>query len=755
VLSLALLLAPPAHGQAAPPAVIASQPAVVRAEAAALLLSGQQGGTIRAALLATALAPAVSDGADGLYPVAVLAEIAGAELLRPAQIRAGIELFLYVLSGDGRAVLAADSRRLAVNAEEHGPRLRDTGLRWTAHFELPAGNYLVRLLARTDGGALGLWSEPLTVPAPAAEVAGWRPLGPPLFAEEGGWLAVAPAAAVSDVAVSDVAAPGTTPVSVSGVEALRAAGFAHPAARPVLVPGERRVLVVLGSGQRATQADAPAGTTSSAGLLLAPKAPNDGAAEPMLPPRVELTPERTLPLPDGAIAWSLALGELASGEYEARWVGGSGPNAVVSPPATVWIHAEATRPWPRLAPEGELSNAAAPRSAAGPKSPPAPPGGEAPPPVEELAPRQWATTYRAVLARLAREGAAGAYPPLRELEQQVLEREGAAAADRLDQVRQAVWAPLALERCRCFLAIFRLHQLAAERYPQELPLLSGNALDGAAQAAELALGAEEPASEATASEATASEETVARALALLADRAGRRGQYRNAAQLYARALKLAPADAAIRLALAALHEKNGAYAEAVAALEGDAGRGQERGIGARIRPPASEGAEVGDEARLRLALNLLRIDRREPGERLLRRLVASQSSGWPALVAYQELARRHAAAGDAAEARRLLEAALGRWPQDPTAGVQLAYLEVAAGRGAPAAQQLVALERAAGGTQSTARDRYNRWPEVMTPGQRAALAASCEAQRPALERALGLVPAGSAPFEPVQTEPVP
>ena len=137
-----------------------------------------------------------------------------------------------------------------------------------------------------------------------------------------------------------------------------------------------------------------------------------------------------------------------------------------------------------------------------------------------------------------------------------------------------------------------------------------------------------------------------------------------AEELYERALALEPRQHASLLGLAALREKRGHYAEAV------------RLLGAVTPPPG------GREGRLRLAVNLLRIGRRDDGEAMLRAL-AAEGADWVRSVAAQELAKALVARGELAGARELVSAAALAVPCDPSLAVQATLLAERAGAASP------------------------------------------------------------------------
>jgi hypothetical protein len=136
----------------------------LRAETAALLARGGQGGNLRMALAAVPLA---ADGAAKL-PVLVIVELDGEPLLAgfPGG-RLGVEVSSYVVASDGRVV---ESRNDGVAVDiGAGSDLEKTGLRYLERLDLDPGAYSVRVLARLHRtGAFALRTVDVTLPETSA-----------------------------------------------------------------------------------------------------------------------------------------------------------------------------------------------------------------------------------------------------------------------------------------------------------------------------------------------------------------------------------------------------------------------------------------------------------------------------------------------------------------------------------------------------------------------------------------------------------
>ncbi len=140
------------------------------------------------------------------------------------------------------------------------------------------------------------------------------------------------------------------------------------------------------------------------------------------------------------------------------------------------------------------------------------------------------------------------------------------------------------------------------------------------------------------------------------------------------------------------------------------------------------------EARLRLAINLVRLGESEAGALLAESLGAEEP--WVAILAHQELARMHMAQGRATQAVALLEEARERWPESQRLHLQLAAALDRSGRPAVAARVLAELDPGRGREAPTPRLRYSRWPTGPTQETRRVLAAAAVQRRAALAVAL-------------------
>jgi hypothetical protein len=96
-----------------------------------------------------------------------------------------VEIYVYALDAAG-AIQDFLFQQLGMDLAKVEPAIRQTGLKFFGHLELPAGEYSVRTLVRNGtSGAFSLRVSPLTVP----DFAAGPVLLPPLFPEPAGrWL---------------------------------------------------------------------------------------------------------------------------------------------------------------------------------------------------------------------------------------------------------------------------------------------------------------------------------------------------------------------------------------------------------------------------------------------------------------------------------------------------------------------------------------------------------------------------------------
>lgn len=160
------------------------RPPLQRLLETASTVMGQESGSMAVSVMAAPF----SSGTDRAY-VPVLIEVNGASLLAGKQdAKLPVEIYVYAIDQNG-SVQDFLSQTLGLDLPKAEPTLRQTGLKFFGHLELPKGNYSLRTLVRNaTTGASSLRVTEVAVPGFAA---GEPALLPPLFPEQPGrWLMV-------------------------------------------------------------------------------------------------------------------------------------------------------------------------------------------------------------------------------------------------------------------------------------------------------------------------------------------------------------------------------------------------------------------------------------------------------------------------------------------------------------------------------------------------------------------------------------
>ncbi len=333
-------------------------------------------------------------------------------------------------------------------------------------------------------------------------------------------------------------------------------------------------------------------------------------------------------------------------------------------------------------------------------------------------------SYRQALAAWSLGDDAGALAQLLALDQ------GAAAGSRqatlLARAKLAVGRAVSHHDPTALLAAATLEQRAYDDYARRRPQLAAEARHTVTVLVETHVSARRL-RRASGADAGAGVEVDAALLAALGGDLEARAQQTAAADIYGRALALAPRQPAALLGLAAIHEQRGEYGAAADLLT----------VLAAANPRgATPGAR---EARLRLAINQLRLGRVAAGEDALQDL-AFEGVDWVRSLAAQELARLLGARGDYAAAGKVLAAAAAVLPCDPSLPVQAALTAERAGSPSPLDISVLDLATvgACGEAAESARGRYTHAPSSEMGPLRASLDAAEPEWRRALAAALGV-----------------
>jgi VWFA-related protein len=192
------------------------------------VVSGVETGSIRTSILAAPFQVGIgtasaSAAAEPTY-VPILIEVDGADLIAgtPANAKLPAEIYAYALEPSG-TVRDFVSQTIGLDLAKVAPALRQSGLKFFGHLDLPPGDYSLRVLVRNGAtGASTMRVVPLQVPEP-----------------QGKWLVVREAPRPDDRQVPYPFMVGEEPYI--------------PASLPVLAPGqEARMSLVgynLGAGQ--------------------------------------------------------------------------------------------------------------------------------------------------------------------------------------------------------------------------------------------------------------------------------------------------------------------------------------------------------------------------------------------------------------------------------------------------------------------------------------------------------------------------
>jgi VWFA-related protein len=201
-------------------------------DAAEKVISGAESDDLRASVLA---APFRVDGASpadaGTAYVPVVIEVDGPRLLGGA--RSGTlpaEIYVYAMDSNG-AIRDHVTQTIGLDLGKVEPALRQSGLKFFGHLDLPPGDYSLRVLVRN--GLTGVSAlKTVAVQVPAFTQAP-RVLLPPFFAEPAGkWLVVREATSKDDRQVAYPFMMGEEPFI--------------PASLPVLSPGREARLSLVG-----------------------------------------------------------------------------------------------------------------------------------------------------------------------------------------------------------------------------------------------------------------------------------------------------------------------------------------------------------------------------------------------------------------------------------------------------------------------------------------------------------------------------
>lgn len=638
---------------------------MVRARAAAILMSGQDGGNLPLKILAVPLLPQGETAAReqmGSAGAAVVVDVEGEALLREIGGREPdgeappletvppetlpLEIYVYAVTAEG-AVEGQATAFYRLDLDRHRRHLETAGFKAMLTLPLSPGEHRLRVLLRTGAGGFGVRSHDVKIPSAAG-------LSPPLMAEEGPWL----------VGIGPEAAGAGYPFLVDGRRLA-------PKALPKLE----------GEGPWDLWMAAPAGT----GALEADFRHLDGRSAAVTEALME--EEGSSPPSRDLLRLRLAPPEIPSGPYglQLRTRGQDG-RLLESPLVPVVLE------MPRRRNQGPPRVA---REETGPR-----PG----PPRSSETIERYRKLYRQRLVAAAEEAAEGASgDPLGRL----VEEAWAELDDEAPKTLEAALAALLRsfpEPWPWTLPIIESHVDLAERSLRErryaVASYASSTAKQLAEARAAALGSREAREESAA---------VVTSLAKLQLEGGSMGR---AEELLNKALALDRRQPEALLTLAVLLEKRGLYEDAMRPLR--------RLL--KVKPEHRE-------AQLRLALCQVRLGETAAGRRGLEAVAQAPGRGWSRLVAHQELVRVHNEKGQTGQAAEVLGKALELWPGNRRLQVLQALLLDAERRFAAARALVTPLRGGDTGGEVTERERYNQWPAAELQGLEDRLRqASAEAQ---------------------------
>jgi tetratricopeptide (TPR) repeat protein len=359
-----------------------------------------------------------------------------------------------------------------------------------------------------------------------------------------------------------------------------------------------------------------------------------------------------------------------------------------------------------------------------PGAPPAPAAASDPglQPGQSLKQEQVSALYKQALAAWAGGDVERACGSLMALEKAAVKDGDAKSRKRLLQAEEAVIHSLAGENLEVLVPIAQFHYEVYRRYLGPGPRGGYTIVLAHARTMvhDLAIIYQEQSGSEGASR------VASRLLTALGELMERAALHQPAAELFNKAAELDPRNTAAGLSLALIYEKNEQYDGVVKTLR--------RVLEAEPGQP---------EARLRLAINLKRLNRRDEGKKLLEGLAAAgDDRSWVANVAFQELAEMESEAGAYGKAEAVLKAALARFPQSTRLHVQLAAVLDRKGDLRASKTMLENVLSLPPGSDDTSRFRYNSVSPDTFAAARSFVAENARSRMAALAQALG-VAAGS------------
>jgi Flp pilus assembly protein TadD len=613
----------------------------MRADVAALLVQGMEGGGLPVVANVLSEWTTVGVGEAGRLAVPVVIEAAGAPFLDSTKNLGDrgvldLEVYLYAVDTSG-AVVAHIARTVGIQLDRYGEALSETGVRFVETIDLPKGHYSLRILVLDPASRIfGLAIEEIEVVDPGN-------------ATETVWISSPRIqSACSPWILARVEGPLLSESSDAGGAAMIASVQEGSEVRPVLVPG------------RLFHVSAVAAASSSVGRpdsAISVRLSRDGSPE--VAARVETATTRELAsgarhldvafelpsLPAGLHQLTISTARSDIGEREGK-----------SPAVDVWVtetgEVEGNCPtWTSLRRSAAAASGATDHQ----------------PTIESAGSRRRRAAilaaYLEVLQELASSGdLATAVDRLVEVETGIIESDSA-LRELLQEVEMSAAQQLSGEDPECLLPILMLHLESYEEHYRERRfglaghsrVLVGRITDWFVEEGS---GAESPG-------------PLAALLTSLAELAERHHMMFESQILLRKVLDLSPEHETARLLLALSYERVGFHNRARDQLK-------------ELLTYNSKNME----ARLRLAIMLARQGQFEVSIQQLRRLIREGPEDWILDLSYQTLAQSLGRLGRHGEAVSTLKQAVGRLPGEQRLHVQMAYWLDRSGRREEAAEIL-------------------------------------------------------------------
>lgn len=653
----------------------------LRVETAALLMSGQEGGTIPLAALALPL-----PGSGEKARVAVLLEMDGAEAMEGQQndlLRLEVCLYALITAPDGSGRVAGSRMdTVEIDLARLGPDLEKSGLKYVGELQLAPGDYAVRALVRnTATGEVGLRMLPLSVPD-------FRQAGgvllPPLVAEPAGAWLLARGAGITSL-----------PPALS-FDAL-------PSARPIFAPADSASFRVptwrSGAGELQAEIRRPGGARVTA-LPLKVSSREAGGAEGL-----------------EILTASVELKGIEEGVYELGIVSGSG-DALFSTPFVLLERGSGGQVWAALTPSRRSQAAAREGAPAGARK--APTRARRTRKIDAGPVR---AAYRQALLRLAEGDREGARAAVLEMETSVLTGERPASREDLMDLELDIARELARNDPEILVPILTLHQvLYRDAVRKSSFQISTHNRELVFQL--VGLYAERNGT-------PEGRKKAARFLMGLAAEMVGTAPPSLRARVFQQILAYDDRQEAALLCQAVDSERQGRYAEAVTVLQRLLQQGSASGE-ARLRLAVNL-ARLG---KVQDARKLLR-EVSDEG--------AGKAEPWQLAVAWHELGRLLVAAGDLEGAEQTVREGLERLPDDDKLALQLGLVRDLRKDPRGAREAVARLGGKSGGSGGAARNRYNQLPVERLNEAWTELQATAVEQIPRLAAALGVPASEEAP----------